>query len=292
MAKQTIGVGSSGNDGTGDDLRTAGGKINQNFTELYNDVSALQVVTGGAANNLGVSFDSNSVVFEGGTADSFETTLTITNPTKDNTVTFPDSTGVVLLDTTIGGSIANSISGIVDSSYIALRSGIAQDSSQTILLVKANSIDSAGTLGLIDSAYVTARVITSTLDSSEVQRMIDSNGGLDSSEVQKMIDSNRGLDSAEVTTIVDSDYVRLKQLSNFNYVDSGAVETLVDSDYILTRTTQVNLNAYTVANKPNNPDHGALIFVRNGASGNPCLAVFDSGSGAFLRIALGAAVST
>ena len=292
MAKQTIGVGSSGNDGTGDDLRTAGGKINQNFTELYNDVSALQVVTGGAANNLGVSFDSNSVVFEGGTADSFETTLTITNPTKDNTVTFPDSTGVVLLDTTIGGSIANSISGIVDSSYIALRSGIAQDSSQTILLVKANSIDSAGTLGLIDSAYVTARVITSTLDSSEVQRMIDSNGGLDSSEVQKMIDSNRGLDSAEVTTIVDSDYVRLKQLSNFNYVDSGAVETLVDSDYILTRTTQVNLKAYTVANKPNNPDHGALIFVRNGASGNPCLAVFDSGSGAFLRIALGAAVST
>ena len=226
MAKQTIGVGSSGNDGTGDDLRTAGGKINQNFTELYNDVSALQVVTGGAANNLGVSFDSNSVVFEGGTADSFETTLTITNPTKDNTVTFPDSTGVVLLDTTIGGSIANSISGIVDSSYIALRSGIAQDSSQTILLVKANSIDSAGTLGLIDSAYVTARVITSTLDSSEVQRMIDSNGGLDSSEVQKMIDSNRGLDSAEVTTIVDSDYVRLKQLSNFNYVDSGAVSRL------------------------------------------------------------------
>ena len=292
MAKQTIGVGSSGNDGTGDDLRTAGGKINQNFTELYNDVSALQVVTGGASNNLGVSFDSNSVVFEGVTADSFETTFTITDPTKDNIVTLPDSTGIVLLDTTIGGSIANSINGIVDSSYIALRSGIAQDSSQTILLVKANSIDSAGTLGLIDSAYVTARVITSTLDSSEVQRMIDSNGGLDSSEVQKMIDSNRGLDSAEVTTIVDSDYVRLKQLSNFNYVDSGAVETLVDSDYILTRTTQVNLNAYTVANKPNNPDHGALIFVRNGASGNPCLAVFDSGSGAFLRIALGAAVST
>ena len=292
MAKQVIGIGSSGNDGTGDDLRTAGGKINQNFTELYTDVAALQVATGGAAANLGVGFDSNAIVFEGATADSFETTFTITDPTKDNTITLPDSTGTVLLDTTIGGSIANSINGIVDSSYIALRSGIAQDSSQTLLLVRANSIDSGLATALIDSAYVTARVNTSTLDSAEVQKMIDSNGGLDSSEVQKMIDSNRGLDSSEVTTIVDSDYVRLKQLSNFNYVDSSAVETLVDSDYILTRATQVNLNAFTVANKPNNPDHGTLIFVRNGASGNPCLAVFDSASGNFLRIALGAAVST
>ena len=292
MAKQVIGVGSSGNDGTGDDLRTAGGKINDNFTELYTDVAALQVATGGASSNLGVGFDSNSIVFEGATADSFETTFTITDPTKDNTITLPDSTGTVVLDTTIGGSIANSINGIVDSNYIALRSGIAQDSSQTLLIVRANSIDSGLATALIDSAYVTARVNTSTLDSAEVQRMIDSNGGLDSSEVQKMIDSNRGLDSAEVTTIVDSDYVRLKQLSNFNYVDSGAVTTLVDSDYILTRATQVNLNPYTVASKPNNPDHGTLIFVRNGASGNPCLAVFDSASGNFLRIALGAAVST
>ena len=293
MAKQVIGVGSSGNDGTGDDLRTAGGKINDNFTELYTDVAALQVATGGASSNLGVGFDSNAIVFEGATADSFETTFTITDPTKDNTITLPDSTGTVLLDTTIGGSIANSINGIVDSSYIALRSGIAQDSSQTLLIVRANSIDSGLATALIDSAYVTSRApVTSTLDSAEVQKMIDSNGGLDSSEVQKMIDSNRGLDSAEVTTIIDSDYVRLKQLSNFNYVDSGAVETLVDSDYILTRATQVNLNPYTVASKPNNPDHGTLIFVRNGASGNPCLAVFDSASGNFLRIALGAAVST
>ncbi len=35
MAKQTIGIGSAANDGTGDDLRAAGGKINANFTELY-----------------------------------------------------------------------------------------------------------------------------------------------------------------------------------------------------------------------------------------------------------------
>ena len=35
MAKQSIGIGSSANDGTGDPLRTAFDKINDNFTELY-----------------------------------------------------------------------------------------------------------------------------------------------------------------------------------------------------------------------------------------------------------------
>ena len=36
MVKQNINIGSTANDGTGDDLRTAGDKINDNFTELYN----------------------------------------------------------------------------------------------------------------------------------------------------------------------------------------------------------------------------------------------------------------
>ena len=35
MAQQTIGLGASPNDGTGDTLRDAGAKINANFTELY-----------------------------------------------------------------------------------------------------------------------------------------------------------------------------------------------------------------------------------------------------------------
>jgi len=37
MAQQTIGIGTVGNDGTGDNLRVAGDKINDNFTEIYNE---------------------------------------------------------------------------------------------------------------------------------------------------------------------------------------------------------------------------------------------------------------
>ena len=35
MAKQTINIGSTANDGTGSTLRVAGDLINDNFTELY-----------------------------------------------------------------------------------------------------------------------------------------------------------------------------------------------------------------------------------------------------------------
>ena len=37
MAKQTINIGTAPNDGTGDPLRTAFDKVNDNFTELYTD---------------------------------------------------------------------------------------------------------------------------------------------------------------------------------------------------------------------------------------------------------------
>jgi len=39
MGRQIIGIGSVANDNTGDDLRTAGDKINDNFIELYNQDS-------------------------------------------------------------------------------------------------------------------------------------------------------------------------------------------------------------------------------------------------------------
>jgi len=39
-----------------------------------------------------------SIVFEGTTADAHETTLTVVDPTQDNTITLPNTTGTVVLD--------------------------------------------------------------------------------------------------------------------------------------------------------------------------------------------------
>ena len=45
----------------------------------------------------GLSLNDSSIVFEGSTADAFETTLTVTDPTADRTITLPDISGTVAL---------------------------------------------------------------------------------------------------------------------------------------------------------------------------------------------------
>jgi hypothetical protein len=44
----------------------------------------------------GLSLSDGSIVFEGATANDHETTLTVTDPTADRTITFPDATGTVI----------------------------------------------------------------------------------------------------------------------------------------------------------------------------------------------------
>jgi len=66
MAYQALGLGSTANDGTGDDLRTGGDKINDNFVELY------------------TALGSGTALSSGITADA--TTVTLTAPTINGVV--------------------------------------------------------------------------------------------------------------------------------------------------------------------------------------------------------------
>lgn len=94
MAKESINTGIIANDGTGDTLRSAAQKINRNFGEIYAHLG------GGDSANLSaqVSLDDSAVVFQGSNAsDNFMTRINVTNPTKVNTATLPDSSGEVTL---------------------------------------------------------------------------------------------------------------------------------------------------------------------------------------------------
>jgi hypothetical protein len=99
MAKQTINVGSTANDGTGDKLRDAFVKVNDNFTELYSDdagdVNSVTAGTGISVNQTtGAVIVTNSdpdqtVVLTGGTGITTSGTypnFTITNSDPDQTV--------------------------------------------------------------------------------------------------------------------------------------------------------------------------------------------------------------
>jgi hypothetical protein len=97
MARQNINTGSTANDGTGDTLRAAGDKINENFVEIYRHFG------GGDSDNLSaqVSLEDSAIVFEGATADDFEMRLTTVEPTADRQIQLPDAGGIIVLkDTT------------------------------------------------------------------------------------------------------------------------------------------------------------------------------------------------
>jgi hypothetical protein len=62
----------------------------------------------------------SSIIFEGATADAFETTLTVTDPTADRTITIPDETGTIV--TTGSSSVVTSamiVNGTISTDDIA-----------------------------------------------------------------------------------------------------------------------------------------------------------------------------
>ena len=65
MAKQTVGIGSAANDGTGDTLRIGADKINDNFNEIYNALGNGTALTDIIDTNglINVNSGSNFIVF-------------------------------------------------------------------------------------------------------------------------------------------------------------------------------------------------------------------------------------
>lgn len=102
MAKQTINIGTTADDGTGETLRSALDKTNDNFDELYTDVGALEVSVGDLETDV-TSLDSElsafSEIVEVPDASTFTVlsthknkTLWI-NQTEDITFTLPSGLG-------------------------------------------------------------------------------------------------------------------------------------------------------------------------------------------------------
>ena len=61
--------------------------------------ASLQDVTNsGAVTSNNITLNGSNLVFEGYLANAYETTLTVAEPTKDNTVTIPNASGNLAMD--------------------------------------------------------------------------------------------------------------------------------------------------------------------------------------------------
>ena len=115
----------------------------------------------------GLTLNDSSVVFEGSSADANETTLTVTNPTEDRTITLPDATGTVALTNNKLNAFAST-----SSSELA---GVISDETGTGALVFANTptlvtpnIGAATGTSLVLSGDLTVNGTTTTINSTEI----------------------------------------------------------------------------------------------------------------------------
>jgi len=122
--------------------------------------SAINVGSVGTANSL--ILNSSGITFEGSGVDTFETTLSVTNPTADRAIVFPDAAGTVALLTSLSvaagsGLTYNSTTGEFGTSNIP--NSQLQNSSVTIgstaVALGSTVTTIAGLLSLTSSALIT-----------------------------------------------------------------------------------------------------------------------------------------
>jgi hypothetical protein len=107
-----------------------------------------------------------SIVFEGTTANDFETTLQITDPTADRTITFPDVTGTVITNADSGTVTSTMIqNGTIVNEDISASAEIAQSKISgltTDLGNKASSSDLTTHTGATEAHGATGAVVGTT----------------------------------------------------------------------------------------------------------------------------------
>ena len=163
MARQGIGTGSSPNDGTGDNLRAAGGKINDNFTELYEyfgDGSTLSngrwdVVSSGinTLSSVGIGTTNPRFALEVGAVGASGTSLYVNGDARvtgiltvgSSSVTLNGSTNEIIVGT---GITINGNTGIISATQVTI-AGERLTGAGVTSLVAGSNITLSGSTGQV-----------------------------------------------------------------------------------------------------------------------------------------------
>ena len=157
MAQQTINIGSSANDGTGDPLRTAFDKINDNFTELYGSTSEANDLIEDSTPQLGGDLDVNG--------------RRITSArSNEDIVLLPNGTGgVVASAIRIAGTTISSD----DSSTININEGLVVDGTASVsgaaTLSSTIAVTGAATLSSTLGVSGATTLTTTNIDNLTIQ---------------------------------------------------------------------------------------------------------------------------
>jgi hypothetical protein len=146
------------------------------------------------------------ITFEGATADSFETTLTVVDPTADRTITLPNVSGTVVTSGDTGTVTATMLASdsvttakITDANVTAAK--LATDSVETSKIKDANvtaaklATDSVETAKIVDANVTEAKLATNSVTNAKI-----ADGAVDTAELATNAVTNAKIADAAVDT--------------------------------------------------------------------------------------------
>jgi hypothetical protein len=89
----------------------------------------------------GLAISDSSIVIEGATADEYETTLTVTDPTADRTITFPNATGTVAFAENVAALSGATFTGAVSGTSLTLSGDLTVNGTTTTINSTTLTVD-------------------------------------------------------------------------------------------------------------------------------------------------------
>ena len=241
-AKGDLLVGTGSNTG----IRLAAGATNGHvLTVDSNEATGLKYAAPAA---VGV-FDT-SISFEGATADSFETTVQVVDPTADRTITIPDITGTLITSGDTGTVSATMLASdsvttvkILNANVTAAK--LASDSVETAKIVDANvttaklAADAVTTAKITDSNVTAAKLAA---DSVTTVKILDANV-TDAKLAANSVTNAKIADSAVDTAEIAASAVTTAKIADLNVTTGKLAEGAVTTAKI----TDANVTAGKLA---------------------------------------------
>jgi len=191
----------------------------------------------------------SSITFEGATADSFETTLQVTDPTADRTITFPDATGTVVLadgsgnvtvsgDLTVSGTTTTINSTTINATTGIVFEGATANAFETTLTVTDPTADrtvtfqdATGTVVLRDSTDTLTNKSISLGSNTVTSTLAQLNTAISDADVASLAGTETLTNKTLTSPKINEDVAVTATATELNYVDgvTSAIQTQLDA---------------------------------------------------------------